>query len=225
MTLRPVIFDMDGVIADSEGIACEVVAELLDEYGATITKEEVRQRFVGMSDKYMLTTMAKEQDLTFPNDMHDLVRERSVQAYEHRLQAIPAMPELIMEHIFARCVASSSSPARIEATLKLIDLFDDLSPHIFSATMVKNGKPAPDLFLFAAKKMGWHSEDCIVVEDSKAGVEAGVAAGMTVIGLTAGEHLVHDEHAPQLLRLGASHVINDAKDLPGLLAQLGVEFA
>lgn len=222
MTLRPVIFDMDGVLADSEGISCRVASAVLCRHGAQVSVEEVRQRFVGMSTAKMLQIIALEQSRSFPQLINQEIREESLRVFENTLRPIPGMDRLIKDYRFPRCVASSSSPPRINGTLGLIGLLDDIRPHIFSATMVKNGKPAPDLFWFAAKSMGWRAEDCIVIEDSKAGVEAGAAAGMTVIGLTAGEHVDHEEHAPMLTELGAHQVVQDVSELKQTLQQLGV---
>lgn len=223
MSGRPVIFDMDGVLADSEGISCEVAAAVLSEHGAQLSPEDVRQRFVGMSTGSMIQTIAAEQSLHFPLEIREIVRERSLAAFQNRLRPIVGMDQLIQATSFPRCVASSSSPTRIEYTLKHIGLFDRLAPHLFSATMVERGKPAPDLFHHAARTMVWNVDDCIVVEDSKAGVEAGVAAGMTVIGLTAGEHIQHKSHAPVLMALGAHSVVADAKTLATTLSALGVK--
>lgn len=220
--MRPVIFDMDGVLADSEGISCEVAAAVMSECGAKIDKEEVRQRFVGMSTPSMLKTVAAERRMEFPEDIQTTIRERCFVAYQNRLKPIEGMDEFLKSTAFARCVASSSSPPRIEGTLKTMRLYDTLAPHLFSATMVENGKPAPDLFLHAAKSMGWQPADCIVIEDSKAGVEAGRAAGMFVIGITAGEHLDHDEHAPILFELGAQAVVRNVAELRECLRPFGI---
>lgn len=222
MTMRPVIFDMDGVLADSEGISCEVVAKALSAHGANLSVDEVKERFVGMSTQSMLKTIQNEQSVSFPSNIREIILKQSLSAYQTRLKAILGMPALIQNNTFPRCVASSSSPERIEGTLKTIGLFDTLSPHLFSATMVKNGKPAPDLFLYAAAQMNWQPLDCVIVEDSKAGVEAGVAADMTVIGITAGEHLNHATHAPKLTSLGAHKVVENVEELAFELRQLGV---
>lgn len=223
MTSRPVIFDMDGVLADSEGISCEVAAQVLSDHGANIDAALVRERFVGMSTGHLIETIAAEQSLQFPSDLREQVRDRSLAAFQNRLRAVAGMARLIEQLQPERCVASSSSPERIEATLKLIELYDHLAPDLFSASMVKRGKPAPDLFRHAASQMGWDAAACVVVEDSKAGVEAGVAAGMTVIGLTAGEHVEHDSHAPALMAIGADYVARDATDLADRMRQLGVK--
>jgi len=218
MTARLVIFDMDGVLADSEAISCEVVCEVLHEHGAAIGYEEVRERFVGKSTESMLQTVAAERGCRFPATIRERIRERSLQAYEGRLRPIEGMPELLRRLETPACVASSSSPPRIDRTLELVGLRSRFVPHLFSASMVENGKPAPDLFLFAAEAMGAKPAECVVVEDSKAGVEAAVAAGMPVIGLTAGSHLDHASHAPRLRALGAAAVVEDAAALEAALA-------
>ena len=115
-----------------------------------------------------------------------------------------------------RCVASSSSPERLRHSLGLVGLYESLSPHIFSATMVKNGKPVPDLFLYAARKMTTEPKACVVIEDSIAGVTAAKAAGMPVIGFTGGSHVRPDLNA-RLLEAGAVTVVADMKEVASLL--------
>jgi HAD superfamily hydrolase (TIGR01509 family) len=115
------------------------------------------------------------------------------------------------------CIASSSAPERLQHTLSLVGLFNRFNPHIFSATQVGRGKPAPDLFLFAAKQMGVEPRTCLVVEDSVAGVMAAVDAGMRVIGFTGGSHC-RPGHSERLRQAGAAEIINNFKDFLKLSA-------
>ncbi len=119
-----------------------------------------------------------------------------------------------------RAVASSSATERIARSLALTGLTDHFAPHLYSASMVPNGKPAPDLFLHAASQLGVEPGDCVVVEDAVPGVLAGVAAGMRVIGFTAAGHCGAD-HAAGLVGAGADEVAATAAELTDLLDRLG----
>jgi beta-phosphoglucomutase-like phosphatase (HAD superfamily) len=114
-------------------------------------------------------------------------------------------------------VASSSQPERLRHTLGVTGLWPHFEPYVFSATMVRNGKPAPDLFLYAAEKMGAVPRDCVVIEDSRAGVAAGRAAGMRVLGFTGASHCAPG-HDARLREAGADAVFTDMRRLPELLA-------
>ena len=115
------------------------------------------------------------------------------------------------------CVASSSEPPRIRHSLTLAGILHHFDPHIFSATQVKRGKPAPDLFLLAATSMGAAPAHCLVIEDSVAGVTAARAAGMSVLGFTGGSHCL-DGHADKLRRAGASEVFGSCPELTSYIA-------
>ncbi|HZU89792.1 MAG TPA: HAD-IA family hydrolase, partial [Stellaceae bacterium] len=114
------------------------------------------------------------------------------------------------------CVASSSLPAQLRLGLEVAGLLEFFEPHLFSATMVAHGKPAPDLFLYAAARMGAAPRHCLVVEDSLAGVTAARAAGMTALGFCGGSHC-RPGHGERLLAGGAAHVIRDMRDLPAAI--------
>ena len=130
--------------------------------------------------------------------------------------AIPSIVEVLDSLICKICVASSGRPERLKHALSLVGLYDRFHPHIFSAVEVARGKPAPDLFLHAAARMGTAPERCVVVEDSVPGVIAGVAAGMSVIGFVGASHCRPDE-AARLAAHGAAPVIdNMTKLLPAL---------
>ena len=130
-----------------------------------------------------------------------------MEGIEAALQALP----------FRRCVASSSAPARLHQSLSLTGLLRYFEPHIFSATQVARGKPAPDLFLFAAAAMAAAPEHCVVIEDSVAGVHASVAARIPVIGFSGGGHC-RPGHAERLRDAGASAVCDDMRSLPALVS-------
>ena len=132
-------------------------------------------------------------------------------------KAIAHVADAIAAIDLPKCVASSGTPEKIRHGLDCAGLYDQLAPHIFSATQVKRGKPAPDLFLFAAEQMRAAPARCVVIEDSVPGVTGAVAAGMTVLGFHGGSHC-RPGHAEKLRDAGAAVVFDDMRQLPELIA-------
>lgn len=216
-----VIFDCDGVLVDSEYIACKIEAAELTRMGYAISTEDNIRRFAGKSQKTIMETVEKALGRKLPEGFDGELQEKIIKALASELQAIPGMAQAL-ETIPAKCIASSGSMEKIANSLKTTGLDRYFQPtHIFSATMVKNGKPAPDLFLYAAAQMGYGPEDCVVIEDSLYGVQAGKAAGMRVLGFTGGSHIVDAGHGDMLKAAGADEVYADMGQLPGLLKKMG----
>jgi len=179
-----IIWDCDGVLIDSEVLACSPVVDILKEKGAQITLEDYLHRFMGKSAAQML----KELGISGSFPLDDL-KKRQKEAFTRHLKAIPDVHD-VLESIFVPvAVASGSEMARLEHTLELTHLLDYFSGHIYSTEMVKNGKPSPDVFLLAAEKLGVEPKDCLVIEDSVHGVKAAQAAGMDVYAFTGGSHM------------------------------------
>ncbi|HET8997113.1 MAG TPA: HAD-IA family hydrolase [Acetobacteraceae bacterium] len=212
-----VIFDCDGVLVDSEVLACRIDAACLAEFGIPVTAEQVMDRYVGVSLAGMLADLEARFGRRLPAELADTLRRRTLAAFDAELTAIAGVDAVLASLALPRCVASSSEPARIRHSLTLTGLLQHFEPHVFSATQVANGKPAPDLFLFAAAAMGAGPESCRVIEDSLAGVQAARAAGMTVLGFTGGGHC-RPGHAERLRAAGADAVFADMRELPALLA-------
>ena len=182
------IFDCDGVLVDSEPVSVRVLVDALRRKGLDIDETEAYRRFLGRSLATITRTMreefAVEADESFLEDMrHDLYAR-----FRRELQPMAGIADALDGLDLRRCVASSSQPERIRLSLTLTGLIDKLEPNIFSAAMVAHGKPAPDLFLHAASQMGTDPENCIVIEDSPAGIEAGHRAGMAVFAFVGGSH-------------------------------------
>jgi HAD superfamily hydrolase (TIGR01509 family) len=212
-----VIFDCDGVLIDSETIAARIHAEALGALGFGYTTDDM-QRFVGVSGRDMLRIIEEESGRPLPADYGARTREALWAAYPKELAAVPYVAEAIDALGLPVCVASSSSPESLRLSLGLVGLYDRFAPHVFSASQVARGKPAPDLFLLAAERMGVVPSRCLVVEDSVAGVTGARAAGMTVLGFTGASHCGPD-HGAALTQAGAAAVFNDMRRLPGLVAQ------
>jgi HAD superfamily hydrolase (TIGR01509 family) len=200
-----VIFDCDGVLIDSEVLSQREEAACLAAHGFPVPLEEVATRYLGISGAAMFADLEARFGRKVPQALIDDLRDRIAAACETELAAMPGIHDLLDRLPVPVCVASSSRPERLAHTLGLTGLYHRFAPNIFSASQVANGKPAPDLFLFAAARMGVAPDSCIVVEDSVAGVRAGVAAGMTVYGFCGGGHCPPD-HGRGLLAAGASAV-------------------
>jgi HAD superfamily hydrolase (TIGR01509 family) len=208
-----VIFDCDGVLVDSEPVSVRVLVDALRRKGLNMKEAEAYRRFLGRSlatiTKTMREEFAIEADESFLEDMrHDLYTR-----FRKELQPMAGIADALDGLDLRRCVASSSQPERIRLSLTLTGLIDKLEPNIFSAAMVARGKPAPDLFLHAASQMGADPENCIVIEDSPAGIEAGHRAGMAVFAFVGGSHASVPGYRERIDELSPEVVFDAMPDL------------
>ncbi len=204
-----VILDCDGVLVDSERLAVRTEAEILKRLGWPLTETDIVERFVGRSAAYMRDQI--EQHLGRSVDWDTEFEPRYREVFERELVAVPGVVGALDEITTPMCVASSGSHDKMKFTLAKTGLLDRFNGRIFSVDEVEHGKPAPDIFLYAAEKMGAEPGRCAVVEDSVSGVTAGIAAQMSVFafagGVTAGSQLLLD----------GAVVFADMRDLPNLL--------
>jgi HAD superfamily hydrolase (TIGR01509 family) len=212
-----VIFDLDGVLVDSELISSRVTAAALTEAGIGISATDVCERFLGVSTAAMLRAIEAEHGCRLPAAFQETLRARVLKTFEQELEPVPGVAALLDGLAVDRCVASSSHPERIRRSLELTDLHGRFAPHLFSATMVRAGKPAPDLFLLAAAKMAAAPARCLVVEDSEVGIRAAKAAGMTAFGFSGASHVRPDAHAPRLKAAGADAIVTAMPALSELI--------
>jgi HAD superfamily hydrolase (TIGR01509 family) len=215
-----IIFDCDGVLVDSEVISCRAHAATLTRHGYPITADQVLQRFLGVSDREARLIIENEMGRELPVDFETQVKATTLQFYAGDLKAIANVAEAIAAIALPKCVASSGTPEKIRHGLDCANLYDVLAPHIFSATQVKRGKPAPDLFLFAAEQMRAAPGRCLVIEDSVPGVIGARTAGMAVLGFHGGSHCQRG-HADMLRDAGAVATFDDMRQLPDLVGQMG----
>jgi HAD superfamily hydrolase (TIGR01509 family) len=176
-----VIFDCDGVLVDSERIAVEIDLVILERVGLRMTRQEVIESFVGRSASVMTGVIEAHLGLALSADLRAEFEQLYVDAFDRELKPVPGVIdalELIDQPI---CVASSSNPDSLRRKLRRTGLYESFAGAIFSAVEVRNGKPAPDLFLYAADRMGVAPDRCVVVEDSLYGVLAARAAGMRAL--------------------------------------------
>ena len=213
-----IIFDCDGVLIDSEIIACRVHAEVLTGLGYPITAAEVNRRFVGVSAADMSALLERDWGRPLPGDYLGRVDDALLLAFRSELHAIAGVAAVLAALPQARCVASNSDPEYLRFALEHTGLAPYFQSNVFSAAMVARGKPAPDLFLLAASRLGAAPAHCLVIEDSVSGVRAARAAGMRVFGFCGGGHCGPD-HGSRLLGEGAALVFRNMSELPGVLDQ------
>lgn len=215
-----VIFDCDGVLVDSEVLVTQIESEMLAELGADISPDEIARHFTGLSDTTMAEALRRDWNVELPSTFNEMRVRLVSAAFDDRLEPVAGIGAVLEALEKPRCVASSSAPDRIEHALARTGLIDAFDGHLYSATMVAHGKPAPDLFLYAARMLDTPPGHCVVVEDSPHGVEAGRAAGMHVIGFTAGGHCLPD-HPERLTEAGAHEVVATSPELGRLLSSSG----
>jgi HAD superfamily hydrolase (TIGR01509 family) len=213
-----IVFDCDGVLVDSELLAAAVLARELTALGFRMTTRGCIERYSGIAMGEVMRRIEAEWGQTLPPDFGENIRARDVEAFRTELQPVSGARAMLGSLAHRRCVASSGRLAKMRLTLSLTGLLEFFEPHVFSAEMVDRGKPAPDLFLHAADRMGVLPSRCVVVEDSLAGVRAAVAAGMRVLGFVGGSHCTKD-HGRSLQDAGAETVFNRLADLPRLLQE------
>lgn len=212
--LEAVLFDCDGVLVDSERVAVELEVHILAELGWEISREEVVDRFLGVSDADYLAQIEQHLGRDLPSSWLSETEHRYREAFARELRPVPGVEEALsaIERAgLVTAVASSGSHEKMRFTLGLTGLYDRFAGRLFSAVEVEKGKPEPDLFLYAATSIGVEPASCVVVEDSLPGLEAARAAQMRPIAYAGG--LVPLER----LRLAGVTVIDDMRELPNLV--------
>lgn len=213
-----VIFDFDGVIADSEVISLTTLQASLKEFGLDLTLEQTRSEFLGTSLEYIASYVAKcgSRDAgDFPAHWEATLFE-GFRAQLKPVRFLPDILELLCRLRVPYCIASSGTFRRIAVAMRAIRMESQFD-HVFSAEQVTRGKPEPDLFEFAAKQMSVPPKACLVIEDSPFGVRAAKAAGMRCVGFTDGSHVksVKSKHSDLLLETGADLVLSSYDGLAG----------
>jgi HAD superfamily hydrolase (TIGR01509 family) len=207
---RLVIFDCDGVLVDSERLAHEVLVAMLAEQGLQLSLEAALRRFIGLGDEATVDAIAELLGRPPPAGFLEDMLERTHAAFPGRLRPIPGIAAALDWLPVPACVASNGSPQKMQISLGLTGLLPRLQGHVYSAWQVPRPKPFPDLHRFAAAREGMPPGQCVVIEDSPAGVEAARAAGMRVFGYS-------DLVAPErLLAAGAERCFASMAELPAL---------
>jgi HAD superfamily hydrolase (TIGR01509 family) len=182
LSFKLLIFDCDGVLVDSEPVANRIFTSALNRIGLGMTYQDVCREFTGLSMTTCIERIEGRLRRSVPEGFVDALQVETFAAFRSDLKAIPGIVNLLDELEIPSCVATSGEPEKAELTLGVTGLLERFRGRIFSSLQVTRGKPAPDLFLFAADAMNTLPADCAVIEDSLPGVQAACAAGMTVFG-------------------------------------------
>jgi HAD superfamily hydrolase (TIGR01509 family) len=220
MSTKLIIFDCDGVLVDSEIISSRIEAAELTRLGYSINQEENIRRFTGKTQKDILEIVEEELGRKLPDGFQNILYKKIYDALTSDLVAIEGV-ELVLSRITSKCIASNGEISKISNSLKVTGL-DSFFPikHRFSAEMVAKSKPSPDLFLFAADKMGYPPASCIVIEDSITGVQGAKAAGMTVLGFTGASHITDKSHSDSLISAGATETFSKMTELLDIIERI-----
>jgi len=215
-----IIFDSDGVLVDSEKIHIAVERELLSDLGLDYDSSEYASRFVGLNLTDYYAALARDFKTKlgkpFPQDFGARLYQRVWPRIQAELQPLPDVTAILDRHDGPSAVASSAPLDRLLEKLTITGLIQHFDPHIYSADLVDNGKPAPDLFLLAADRLGVAPSNCVVIEDSLHGIVAARAAGMDAIGFVGGGH-ADDGLSIRLKAAGATYVATSHLEIAGLL--------
>lgn len=206
-----IIFDCDGVLVDSEPLSLSTLADLLRRLGLAIDDQDAIDRFRGRRIAECLAEVEQQFDYRLPAGFEERFREEAAKRFVTDLQAVQGVAQALDSIYVPTCVASSAPLKKIRLTLSLTGLLDRFDGRIFSAYEIGAWKPDPTLFMHAARVMGAPSSRTVVIEDSVVGVQAGVAAGMTVLGFAPGERM------NELARAGAAATFSSMDQLSKLI--------
>jgi HAD superfamily hydrolase (TIGR01509 family) len=215
-----VIFDCDGVLADSEMLSARVLMAQLAALDIELSLEQFRSEFLGRSFAAAEEKLKQRTGRVLPPDFAERHMRGLMSLYATDLKAMTGVERVLQSLRIPACVASGSPPPRLDYTLKVCGLDAHFGSHVYSASIVKNSKPAPDLFLHAAKAHGVAPERCLVLEDSEMGVRAARAADMSVWHFTGGSHVDATHGLPP--GLSADHVVQDMAEVLRLLSDAGL---
>ena len=186
MGIKAVIFDCDGVLVDSVGLAGEVLAEYLRDLGFQVSRQEATRRFGSGKMADYVARFERETGKRLPDKFEQELRSRRDETFRERLRPVEGAVELVRSLGVPSCVASNGPMAQIELSLRIVGLHDHFAGRIFSAYSLRAWKPDPQLFLHAGKALGVSPADCAVIEDSELGILAGLTAGMQVFAFLPG---------------------------------------
>ena len=211
------ICDFDGVLIDSELLGCRMWSDMLTALDMPVSVESMLNDYTGKSSPQICRQIENDYGYVLPSGFLDEVNRAVENLFETNLKAVEGVPETLEKIKMPLCIASGSRPERLFQCLRVtkLDRFFGRE-NVFSSHEVRHGKPAPDIFLYAAEKMNASADRCVVVEDSVSGVRAGKAAGMRVLGFAGASHC-GPEHGRKLTTAGADLIFRDFSRLPEIL--------
>lgn len=217
--IKQLLFDCDGVLVDSEFLACHLMSNMLRPYGCTTTAEELMHKYVGRKDYEIVGILVEEQSLKLPTDFMDQYVTKLDAELAAHVEAIPHIDQVLAGISLPKAVVSNSHWSRIVTSLKrnnLLQFFDE--EKIFSADLAQAAKPDPRIYRFALEKVNCKPEEAIVVEDSPTGVSAAHGAGIKVVGFLAANHAAPDQEE-KLRQNGAWKIAHDSQELLRILKE------
>lgn len=219
--MQAVIFDCDGVLVDSESILLRTEREFLKTHDLHYTEEAYKDRFLGVSGcnfkKFLAIDYKKATGKELTDELNAALKKHAFDSMFAELTAIDGIEDMLktISHM-PLAVASNSFSTTLSRKIAHVNLDKYFNTHLYSRDNVKNPKPAPDMYLLAAERLGYAPQDCLVVEDSPLGASAAVSAGMMVIGFAGGGHC-DQKQIDELFDVGAHDVVNHANDLSVML--------
>lgn len=215
MSFKAIIFDCDGVIVDTETISNSIFQSKLAELGLTLSMQEVNNLFTGYTTEQNLITASNLLHQALPATFKAELKTAYLAALKSNLVCIQGIPELLSQLVPPIAMATNAQASDMELKLDKLGLSDRFK-HRFCVNDVTNPKPAPDLYLLASQKLKTHPKDCLVIEDSIAGIKAGVAAGMTVYAFS------EKMNSTEQIKAGASRCFHSMAELKQHLHQLNL---
>ena len=219
MRFAAIIFDFDGVLLESEYELNRLTAELLTELGHPHTFEEAIEHYTGLAGRHVIEVIESRIGRKLPAEFHERMSEASRRALAEGIEPLAGAIDFVgaLPADLPKAIASSSSTKWVRTHLAHLGLADAFEPHIYSGREhVERGKPAPDLYFYAAEQLGAPIADCLIIEDSRVGATGALASGATVVGLAAGAHCL-DGHADMLRGVGVSEIAHSFEDVARLL--------
>lgn len=217
MTL--IIFDCDGVLVETESLANQIEVDSLKALGYNFTLEEYIDLALGLHNHRVEALLKEKYHIDLPKEYWEKTCQKQKEVFEAELVAVEGISHALATLPNPKCVASSSNMQRLHLTLGITHLLPYFDGRIYSTEFVKRGKPFPDIYLYAAEKMGFSPAECVVIEDSLAGIEGALAAKMTVLAFGGGKHIT-PRMRERLQASGASRFFDSMQDLPAILQEI-----
>ena len=214
-----IIFDFDGVLLESEYEVNTILARLLSDLGHRHSVEDTLKHYVGLSGKDFIAAVEQRIGVQLPPEFHERMKQESTRALTKGIEAVAGAIDFVrvLPPELPKAVASSSSTKWIRTHLEHLGLGDAFGDHVYSGREhVEHGKPAPDIYLYAADQLGAEIRRSVIIEDSEVGATGALASGATVIGLAAGTHCLNG-HADMLRAIGVERVAHSFDEVAGML--------
>jgi HAD superfamily hydrolase (TIGR01509 family) len=219
-SIQLIIFDCDGVLVDSESLSQRVLLSMLADLDVVVSEDYFLTHFLGFNFKHVTAKVYEDFSVTLTSEFLENYRAELIKVFAVELEQTNNLQWMLNQLNVNSCVATSGSPEKVKHSLHYTKLADYFNGRVFTSSEVTHGKPAPDLFLHAAKLMGVAPKNCLVIEDSNAGICAAQAANMQVIRYTGASHLKHKDIAIQILGGVSFNSVNTIEHWEQLFEQI-----